>query len=301
MIMRLAIRFACALGLAFTVTIGFASEADAIKSITAAGGKVQQDKVNKKRVVSGVTLSGPKITDAIVKDLLEFPALSRVSLRTAPNVSMDAVMTLTKVKKLQSVELAGEIVSDDTAKALASVATITELTLEDGGLTDDGVKQLAALTKLQTLVLTRDKQVRGTTIPALVAAKNLKYLTVSECELGDLAGWSGLKSLSNLISLALPQTGVTDAGLKQLGKITQLKSVSFASCPVTDTGLAELKGLNALESLNLTETKITEQAVPILSAMKKLQFLTLNEKQIGKAGVETLKKALPNCDVNAMP
>ena len=299
--MRPLVRFACVMGLSFTLSIGLASEADALKNVTAAGGKVQQDKINKKRVVAGVTLSGPKITDSIMNDLLEFPSLSRVSLRNAPNVTPDGIAKLTKVKQLQTLELAGEFVSDDAAKALSTVATITELTLEGGGLTDDGVKPLAGLPKLSTLVLTRNKQVHGTTVPALVAAKNLKYLTVSECELGDLAGWSALKSLSNLITLALPQSGVHDAGLKEVGKLTQLKTVSVASCPITDAGLAELKTLKSLESLNLTDTKITDQAVPILSTMKKLQFLTLNEKQIGKAGVEALKKALPNCDVNAMP
>ena len=299
--MRFRLGCAFVLGFAFTVGGGFASEADAIKNITAAGGKVQQDKMNKKRVVSGVTLSGPKITDSVVKNLLELPALSRVTLRNAPNVTADGVAVLTKVKQLQTVELAGAFVSDDTAKGLATAVTITELTLEDGGLTDDGVRQLATLTKLNTLVLNRNKQVRGTTIPALVAAKNLKYLTVSECQLGDLAGWSALKSLSNLITLALPQTGVTDAGLKEIGKLAQLKTVSLASCPITDAGLAQLKMLKSLESLNLTETKITEQSIPILSEMKRLQFLTLSEKQIGKDGVESLKKALPNCDVNALP
>lgn len=144
--MRVPVRFACIMGLALPVSIGLASEADAIKNVTAAGGKVQQDKINKKRVVSGVTLSGPKITDAIMNELLEFPSLSRVTLRDAPKVTMDGVVILTKVKQLQSVELAGEFVSDDIAKSLATVVAITELALEDGGLTDDGVKHLAALT-----------------------------------------------------------------------------------------------------------------------------------------------------------
>ena len=58
---------------------------------------------------------------------------------------------------------------------------------------------------------------------------------------------------------------------------------------------------NYNNTYNITDTKITDRAVPILSEMKRLQFLTLSEKQIGKPGVEALKKALPNCDVNAVP
>ena len=120
-------------------------------------------------------------------------------------------------------------------------------------------------------------------------------------ELSDLAGWSALNKLGGLNSLALPQAAVNDAGLKEIAKLTQLKSLSLIGSPITDSGLAELKALKSLESLNLVDTNITEKAVPILSEMKKLDMLTIREKQVGKDGVVALKKALPKCDVNAMP
>ncbi|MCE9562037.1 MAG: hypothetical protein K8U57_08275 [Planctomycetes bacterium] len=296
--MRSVGKFSCVLGLSLLASASFATEEDAIKSVTAAGGKVTYDKVGKKKGVGGVVLSGAKVTDATMADLLQFPALTRVEIKNATKVTPDGAKELGKVKQLQTLDATGAFVSDDFAKSIAAATSITELKLEGGSLTDDGVKELAALTKLTTLTVAQNKKIRGTTVPALVAVKGLKYLTISNCELGDLAGWSAIKGLS---TLALTQAVVNDAGLKEIAKMTQLKSLSLLGSPITDAGLAELKTLKALESLNLVDTNITEKAVPILSAMKKLDFLTIREKQVGKDGVAALKKALPNCDVNAMP
>lgn len=295
--------FAAALIFAAAAGLVVAAEEDAIKVVTAAGGKVSLERVakSKNKVVSGVTLGGAKVSDATLKSLLEFPALIRVEIKNATKVTPDGSAELGKVKKLQAADLSGPFVSDATAKALAGVGTLTELTLSGGALTDDGVKELAALSKLEALALTGNKKLKGETVPKLGAIKTLSYLAVGGCELGDLAGWAALAKSPKLTSLALPQGGVTDAGLKELAKLTQLTSLSLEGCPVTDAGLAELKTLKALDRLNVAATKITENAVPTLSAMKKLTALTVSEKQIGKAGGETLKKALPNCDVNVMP
>lgn len=283
----------------FAVAVGatVGSEPDAIKSVTAAGGKLQYDKIAKKRVVGGVALKGAKATDETLKDLLEFPALTHVELRDAPNVTAAGVAEFAKAKKLQKVELQGAIASDDAAKALAAATALTELRLAGGGLTDDGVAQLAALTKLQSLALTQNPKVRGATVPALVAAKDLNNLTLSDCPLGDLAGWAALKKLPKLTNLFLLQAGVTDAGLKELGQLTQLTSLALDGSPVTEAGLAELVRLKGLKSLRVMDTQITEKAAAVLSQMKQLTYLGVSEKHIGKADAEALKKALPKCDV----
>jgi hypothetical protein len=283
----------------FVVAVGASvgSEPDAIQSVTATGGKVTYDKIAKKKLVGGVVLKGGKVTDATMKDLLEFTALTTVELQDAPKVTAAGIADLGKVKKLQKVEIQGAVVTDEAAKALAAATTITELRLTGGALTDDGVKALAALTKLQTLTLTQAKKVKGTTVPALVAAKDLNYLTVTECQLGDLAGWGALKKNAKLTTLSLTKAGVTDAGLKEIGQLAQLASLSLDGCPVTETGLAELARLRALRSLRLMDVKLSEKAVTVLSGLKQLTYLGVSETQIGKGDAEALKKALPKCDV----
>jgi hypothetical protein len=297
--MQLVLRASCAvICFAAAVLVTAGSEPDAIKSVTAAGGKLSYDKISKKRVVGSAVLTGTKITDANMKDLLEFAALTRVELRDAPNVTAAGIADLAKAKKLQVVELRGAVVSDDATKALAAATGLTELRLADGPLTDDGVKSLAALTRLQTLSLSQNTKVRGATVPALVAFKELNTLSVSGCPLGDLEGWSALKKMSKLTTLSLSRAEVTDAGLKEIGQLAQLTTLTLDGTPITDAGLPELARLKALKSLSLVDTKITEKAVPILSGLKQLTYLNLSEKQVGKDGAEELKKALPKCDVD---
>jgi hypothetical protein len=283
----------------FGITVGWivGAEPDAIKSVTAAGGQIQYDKIGKKRVVGGVVLKGAKTTDAVMKNLLEFPALTRFELRDASNVTAAGIADLAKSKKLQVVTLQGAVVSDETAQALAAAPTITELRFEEGALTDDGVKHLAALSKLQALALTQTPKVRGTTVPALVTLKEMNSLTLSGCTLGDLAGWSALKKLPKMTSLSLGRSEVTDAGAKELGQLTQLTYLSLDGSPITDAALTDLARLKALKNLSLMDTKITEKAVDVLGGMKQLVYLGVSEKQVGKAGAEALKKALPKCDV----
>lgn len=287
--------------LGFAIGFTTAAEEDAIKALAAAGGKVTYDKIAKKKGVGGVVLAGPKATDAAMKHVLEFTGLTRFEVKAGTKLTADGLADLSKFKSLQIVDLTGPAVSDASAKTLGSIGTLTELNLTGGDLTDDGVKELAALTKLETLSITQSKKIKGTTVPSLTAVKGLKYLTVNNCQLGDLEGWAAMKSMSKLTSLNLAQGNVSDAGLKEVAKLTQLTILNLDGSPITDAGLAELKTLRSLDKLSLVGTKITEKAVPTLSAMKKLSFLTLSEKQVGKAAGEALKKALPNCDVIMMP
>jgi hypothetical protein len=295
---RVLVALVCFAG-AVVVTAG--SEQDAIKSVMSAGGKLQYDKIGKKRVVGSVSLKGTKTTDTVLKDLLEFPALSRVEVKDATNVTATGVGDLARVKKLQTLELQGAFVTDDAAKALTAATGLTELKISDGELTDDGVKALASLTRLHALTLTKNAKIRGTTVPALVALRDLGTLSITGAQLGDLPGWSALKKLSKLTSLSLTRSEVTDAGLKELAQVTPLTSLTLDSCAITDAGLPELARMKGLQRLSVLDTKITEKAVPILSEMKQLTYLNVGEKQIGKDGAEALKKALPKCDVDVAP
>ena len=73
--------------------------------------------------------------------------------------------------------------------------------------------------------------------------------------------------------LNLWDTGVTDAGLKDLAGLKSLQSLALGGTPVTDAGLKELAGLTSLQSLYLYDTKVTD------------------------AGVAELQKALPGCEI----
>jgi len=74
--------------------------------------------------------------------------------------------------------------------------------------------------------------------------------------------------------LALPSSGMTDAGLARIAGLTHLHELWLGNTKVTDAGLAHLAGLTHLEQLDLTKTKVTD------------------------AGVKKLQRALPHCKID---
>lgn len=80
--------------------------------------------------------------------------------------------------------------------------------------------------------------------------------------------------LDNVQVLTLIDSGLTDAGLKELAKLKQLKTLSLKNTKITDKGLKDLAKLKQLTFINLEDTKTT-----------------------GK-GRRELRKALPKCNVS---
>ena len=78
--------------------------------------------------------------------------------------------------------------------------------------------------------------------------------------------------MTNLETLSLVNTQITDAGLQHLKGLTKLRELRLYT-QITDAGLEHLEGLTNLESLFLGGTHLTDE------------------------GVKQLGKALPNCDI----
>jgi hypothetical protein len=78
---------------------------------------------------------------------------------------------------------------------------------------------------------------------------NLAFAHVTDASLKELK--ERLKDLKQLTSLALYNSQVTDAGLKELKHLKQLTTLYLNNTPVTDAGLKELKDLKQLTTLRL--------------------------------------------------
>ena len=67
--------------------------------------------------------------------------------------------------------------------------------------------------------------------------------------------------LSDLETLNLQGTKVTDKGVEYLKKLTKLQALDLAFTAVSDAGLEPLKKLEKLQSINLARTKVTPEGV----------------------------------------
>jgi hypothetical protein len=126
----------------------------------------------------------------------------------------------------------------------------------------------------------------------LEVAFNLQGATVADKDLAPLA------QLKKVAYVNLAKTGITDAGLASLKPLTDLIQLHLELTKITDAGLAQIAGLKKLEYLNLYGTNVTDACVKPLSGLTNLKNLYLWQSKVTKEGVEKLRKALPNTDIN---
>ncbi len=94
-------------------------------------------------------------------------------------------------------------------------------------------------------------------------------------------------------------SAVDDATLSRATERTDLVSLSVRGTHITDAGIAFLKGLNALTRLNIADTSVTDDGLRHLEEMASLQKLNVEGTGVTQAGIERLQQALPNLDINA--
>jgi hypothetical protein len=87
--------------------------------------------------------------------------------------------------------------------------------------------------------------------------------------------------------------------LGHLREKRRLTSLSLSGCPdLNEEGVMEIARFTDLEGLNITgAAKVADSSIPHLARLKKLKALTITGTAITNAGVESLRKALPGCNV----
>ena len=129
----------------------------------------------------------------------------------------------------------------------------------------------------------------------------LQSLNLSDTQVTD-AGLERLKGLIRLRDLNLRETRVTGTGLERSRKgLAQLQLLSLGGTQVTDAGVEHCRGLTRLDRLHLVGTKVTEVGLEHLQGLTQLRSLDMSGTAVTDAGVEKLRKALPNCKITHRP
>ncbi|HTA71883.1 MAG TPA: hypothetical protein VK776_26555 [Bryobacteraceae bacterium] len=235
-------------------------------------------------------------------------------------LSDSALTKLTPLVSLQALNLGSTQVEGPGLGAIEGLTNLRELNLDNAPLKNDALQHIGKLTGLEALSI-RYTDVTDKGTPALAGLKNLKRLDLGGVDIRDAGlknlsgltqleeldlsfcrftetGLKALNGLTNLKKLALNQTSTTDDAMEWVGKLSGLESLSLEYTVVGDAGFAKVAGLTALTDLHLDHVNITDASLKVLAGLGKLRYLDLYHTSLSEQGYESLKKALPSCDIN---
>jgi hypothetical protein len=131
----------------------------------------------------------------------------------------------------------------------------------------------------------------------LAASPSLEVLILEDLNGVDDAALSELVRLSKLRVLYLTGTKVTDAGMKNVGKMTSLDTLCLYRTSVSDTALKELVALPGLRKLILTSQQAVREGLKATAQMKSLRIVYTMEPPGGQAEMQLIRSQLPDVQV----
>ncbi len=179
-----------------------------------------------------------------------------------------------------------------TIAAYPRAAEFVTLGIHFGKITDAGLQVLPKFARVNDLGLLGGADLTGT---GLVHLKGLPLRTLN---LGNSGvrdeNLAVLEHLPRLVTLSLYTTGITDEGLKHVGKARSLETLAFQfSKSVTDAGLVHLAGLDKLTNLECNgingDRPHTAAGIAAIAKLKALKYLHVGVVPADAATVEKLQ------------
>ncbi|XP_076026524.1 uncharacterized protein LOC143016205 [Genypterus blacodes] len=258
----------------------------------------------------------PYSTNELLRQLRAFASLKHLSLVNSPLITDSGVSVLSSLVKLQYLNLAScNKLTDSCLEHIKGLRSICFLSLDHTKVTDAGMLMylhstppcLAQLSLNQTEVTEATLAVLSSCVP------QLRLLSIKHTKVADV---SALADLSNLQTLSLDGTLVTEDSLRHIGSHPSLSTLSLNGIPVQngdhalriisglklthltlpgrntvrDAGMSHLSYLSHLVELDLTDyINITDQGIGELSVMIRLKKLSLSNTQVTDAGLLPLR------------
>ncbi len=178
---------------------------------------------------------------------------------------IEDISALAELTNLYSLSLNGNEVSDLTP--VGSLINLEYLYLDNNRIID--LAPLASLSKLNILTL-KNNQIGS--IAPLAGLTQLEYLSLSYNE--NISDMSALKSLTNLRTLYLQQTGISDPSV--IGTLTSLTDLDLNGNSIND--LSSLAGLTHLVNAEFSANSISD--ISVVKNWPDLELLYLNDNHI---------------------
>ena len=278
--------------------------------ITSEGGALTRDAEGH---ITEVDLTSTWITDADLEKLSQLPHLSRIilahtwvsdlglehlrplenvihlNLYYAEYITDGGVAHVKNWSKLEHLNLRGTKVTSRVFEHVGSLTTLKSLDIGFSRVTDDGFEHLAELAQLEALGFAGNKM-SGVSLPLLELLPSLKHLDVGGLQRTDSGLWGlalsdfnleSIEALTELETLNLRDSKITDRGLARLEALVNLESLDLSCTPVSSRGLASLAKLPKLRTLRFWQVeKVDDRAGAPLAAIKSLEVLDLAETSV---------------------
>uniref|UniRef100_A0A672I0T2 Uncharacterized LOC115394255 n=1 Tax=Salarias fasciatus TaxID=181472 RepID=A0A672I0T2_SALFA len=258
----------------------------------------------------------PYSTNELLRQLRAFTALKHLSLVNSPLITDSGLSILSSLVKLQYLNLAScSKLTDSCLQHITGLKSLCFLSLDQTKVTDAGmVKYLqSAPSCLSQLSLNQTAVTEDTLAVLPSCVPQLRLLSIKQTKVKDV---TALAEMSNLQTLNLDGTGVTESSLEHIATLPALSSLSLGGIAVldgnhtlqiisglklthltlpgrhcvTDGGLSFLSSLSHLLELDLTDyTQVTDRGVSQLSTLTRLKKLSLSNTQVTDAGLPSLR------------
>lgn len=267
------------------------------------------EKLLRKNVVPiFVSVAGTKIRTGGLRQLAKLKTLIGLDVSVCRNLDESSFAGIAECPSLVFLAAASTEISDEHLASLAKLPKLSSLDLDScDGITDTSCDVLAKMKSLRGLSLRKTafekNRVANSGLEKLTALSNLERLNLA----GNAVNNDGLKLLARFPELRevdLSILAVDDKGLAHLPAVKNLEwlnvrySEGFGGVIITNAGIKSIGKVTGLKSLNLTGAKrITDACLGDLDRLSQLKTLNLSGAGISPAGIDLLRKALPDCRV----
>ena len=178
-------------------------------------------------------------------------------------------------------------------KVPSIVGELKSLDVSRSAVTDEGIRLLGHFTALTRVDLSA-LQISGAGIEGLEPLANLRELAMVSVKMGSSAGWEHLGKLSQVETLNLTQSNITDADVSILITMTGLKELNISNTSLSDAALGQLAKLENLEILRMENTRqingVGLKAFIQKKQLSGLRCLYASSTPLSREGLSNVKK-----------
>lgn len=228
-------------------------------------------------------LSGKNVDDALLRILPKLPLQGQLAIQS-DRLTDDGLRPVAECRELQSVSLAGKLLSDDCLQLLVGLPRLAGVSLGQN------------FTPAALATLGRIEGLRDLNVPWQEALQfsdyrrfpNLRRLSLSGKEHDDRTALIIPATFKSLEQAYLRNTSITNVGVQRLSRSETLTVLTLDGAPIDDGAADSIRRMKQLKWLSLNECTVGDATLAAIAECSQLWFLSLNGTQVTDAGLEAL-------------